>query len=212
MPDSEISTSLPFVTRRTVLAGGGGVTALLWLPLTPPQSPVNEDPILNLWRDWQRAYFEGAAWSKMAGSLEHAMARKVGFPRVLIASLSHGEVWATSHSEIDAGLEGIAVTDEQRHQFHSDLAAQQERWNAASEETGFNAADQNEAHAWRKSEELADALFAIRSRDILGVIIKLTLILRSGEAEVSPEEHPWPQIRSVYDDLRSLAGIDDLTA
>jgi hypothetical protein len=44
------------------------------------------------------------------------------------------------------------------------------------------------------------------------VIIKLTLILRTGEAEVSPDEHPWPQLRSVHNDLRRLAEVYDLMA
>jgi hypothetical protein len=213
MADSENSTSLPFVTRRTLLAAGGATTALLRFPIIPPSSLVTGDPILSLWRDWQSAYAEAAAWSEKVGSLEQAMARTIGFPGVLIPSLSQpSPIWATSHECIDAELEGLPVTEEQRRQLHSDLAAQQARWDAASESVGLDAADQNEIEAWGRSEELASALFALPAPGILGVIIKLTLILRTGEAEVSPEEHPWPQIRSVFDDLRRLAGLDDITA
>jgi hypothetical protein len=211
MVDAENSTSLISVTRRTVLSGAIA-TALVPAHIPTPDSPMTGDPILSLWQDWLGAHTEAIAWSKKAGSLEQAMARDVGFPRVLIPSAFPVPVWATSHTDIDVKLKGTSVTEEQRQQLHFDLSAQQERWAAASEATGFNVADQNEARAWKKSEELADALFAIRAQGILGVIVKLTLILRTGEAEVSPDEHPWPQIRSAYDDLRSLAGVDDLTA
>jgi len=211
MVDAENNTSLAAVTRRTVLTGTI-TTAVFPARIPTPDTPVTRDPILSLWQDWVGAHAEAIAWSKKAGSLEHAMVREVGFPRVLIPSRCPSPVWATSHGDIDAQQEGIAVTEDQRRRLHADLAAQQDRWDAASESTGFNAADQNEMRAWRISEELADALFALRAQDILGVIIKLTLILRTGEAEATSDEHPWPQIRSAYDDLRSLMGIEDLTA
>jgi hypothetical protein len=211
MVDAENNTSLASVTRRTVLTGAI-TTAVVPPRIRTPCSPVTRDPILSLWQDWLSAHAEAIAWSKKAGSLEHAMARQVGFPRVLIPSQFPTPVWAASHGDIDSEREGIAVTEDQRRQLHSDLATQQERWDAASETTGFNAADQNERRAWRKSEELADALFALRAQGLLGVIIKLTLILRTGEAEANSDEHPWPQIRSAYEDLRLLAGVDDLTA
>jgi hypothetical protein len=211
MVDSEKIIGLLSVSRRRFLASAVS-TATPPLGITAPCSPMGSDPILLLWQDWLGAHAEAIAWSKRAGSLEHAMAREVGFPRVLIPSRFPTPVWATSHGDIDAEQEGIAVTEDQRRQLHSDLATQQERWDAASEATGFNAADQKEAQAWRKSEELADALFALRAQGILGVIIKLTLILRTGEAEANSDEHPWPQIRSAYEDLRSLAGVGDLTA
>jgi hypothetical protein len=181
-------------------------------PFNSTKSSADGDPIMPLCWDWQRAYLEAAAWSERAGSLEHALARKVGYPRVLIPSSTQSPVWVTSHSDIDAELDGVHVTEEERQQLHSDLATQQARWDAASETTGFDAADGNGEQAWRKSEELASALFALRAQTILGVIIKLSLILWTGEAEVSPDEHPWRQIRSAYDDLRSLAGVGDLTA
>ncbi|MDB5394036.1 MAG: hypothetical protein JWM91_1542 [Rhodospirillales bacterium] len=212
MIDSENSTSLTSVTRRRLLTAAIN-TAVTPLRIPAPNTTMTGDPILSLWGDWQTAHAEAAAWSEKAGSLEHAMARTMGFPRVLIPSLSQASpIWATSHECIDAELEGVPVTEEQRRQLHSDLVAQQARWDAASESAGLDAADQNEIEAWERSEALASALFALPAQGILGVIIKLTLILRTGEAEVSPEEHPWPQIRSVFDDLRRLAGLDDLMA
>jgi hypothetical protein len=212
MVDSETTTSLPFVTRRTLLTGAI-TTAVIPIRAMSSDSSVAGDPILSLWRDWQSVFAEAVAWSVKAGSLEHAMARKVGYPRVLIPSLAQGDpIWATSHADIDAELEGTAVTDEQRQQLHSDLAAQQARWDTAKEATGFNEADRNETEAWARSEELANALFTLPAQGILGVIIKLTLILRTGEAEVSPDEHPWPQLRSVHNDLRRLAEVYDLMA
>jgi len=206
--DSENSTSLPLVTRRTLLATGASALALLRPPCGAPKWTMKDDPILSLWRDWNCARAEAAAWSRRVGSLEHALARKVGYPRVLIPS-GPRQAWATSHPDIDAELEGLAVTEERRHRLHADLAAQQARWDAALAATGFNAAEQNEAEAWRECDELANAIFAVRAQGLIGVIIKLTLILRTGEAEATPEEHPWPQIRSAYDDLRSLVRVGD---
>ena len=140
------------------------------------------------------------------------MARNIGFPRVLVSQPCERPVYATSYGDIGAQLEGTAVTEEQRQRLHSDLAAQQGRWDAAADATGMNEADRNEIKAWKKSEELAETLFAVRAQTIFGVIIKLALVLQTGEAQACADEHPWPQIRSAYDDLRSLVGIDDLTA
>jgi len=211
MVDSKDTTSLLSVTRRTLLTGAI-TTAAVPIRVTASDSPITGDPILSLWRNWQSTHAEAIAWSEKAGSLEHAMARKVGYPRVLVPTLSQGSPqWATSHGDIDAELEDVPTTEEQRRQLHSDLAAQQARWDAASASGGFNKADQNAIEASERSEELANALFALPAQGILGVIIKLALILRTGEAEVSPKEHPWPQIQSVHDDLRRLAGVDDVT-
>ena len=212
MVDSENSTSLPSVTRRRLLAGA--ITTTVIAPRIPVSEPtMGGDPILSVWRDWQCAYAKAAALSKRAGSLEHAMVRNIGYPRVRIPSLSQDiALWVTSHGDIDAELEKMPASEEQRRQLHADLANQQARWDAASASGGFNKADQNAIEASERSEELANALFALPAQGILGVIIKLALILRTGEAEVSPKEHPWPQIQSVHDDLRRLAGVDDITA
>jgi hypothetical protein len=140
------------------------------------------------------------------------MVRTLGFPRVLISSPSQSPVYATCQSDIDAKLEEIPVTEEHRQRLHLDFAAQQERWDAAAEASGMSAADRNEVEAWKKAEQLAQSLFALRAQNVLGVIIKLSLILRTGEAQACADEHPWPQIRSAYDDLRSLTNVDDSTA
>ena len=208
MIDSENSTSAPSVSRRTVLTGAISSAAM---PFRSPRSSSStaDEPIRSLWREWQRIYAEAVAWSERAGSIEHAIARSLGFPRVRVPSPPGVQpVWATTHGDIDAALERAPVADGQRRQLHSDLSEQQVCWDAASEAQGLNNAQRNEIEAWDNSEQLAEALFELPAKSLIGVMIKLNVILHSGEARVSPEEHPWPQIRCVSEDVRRLAGID----
>lgn len=210
MVDSKNITSLPSVTRRRLLTSAIS-TAALPARMTGSDASPADNPILSRWAEWKSVNAEAAAWSKQASLLEGEILRKIGYPRVLISSLSEGRpLWATTHEDIDAMSENVPVSEEERRHLHSDLAALQARWDAASEATGLNAAGRNEMKAWARGQELANALFALPAQGIFDVIIKVTMILSTGEAEAIPDEHPWPHIRSVYKDLRRLAGSGDL--
>jgi hypothetical protein len=66
-------------------------------------------------------------------------------------------------------------------------------------------ADHQEALAFERREALAFRAFALPAGDLAGVLTKLTLVLRMGEARDSDDAFPWPQIQSVINDLRRMA-------
>jgi hypothetical protein len=149
-------------------------------------------------------------WGVKWGALETQLVHSVGFPRVLIPlPPATRVVWATSQEEIDEELRGVSDAEDLRKRLHSDLAAKQAKWDTAAEALGLNIADWQEESIRRRSEEIADAIFALPARGLPGVIAKLELILRMGETRQDDEETPWGELRSTVADLRRLAVPDD---
>ncbi len=204
MVDSEDSTSLRSVSRRTLL-GGAISTPLASTPILNQRATPVGDPILSLWRDWECAFAEAATWSAEWGGLESKLVCQVGFPRVLVPSPpAVCAVWATSHEVIDRELSDVLSRDDLRKRLHSDLTDQVAKWDAAAKAIGLDETDHQADHAWKKSEEIAGAIFALPACGIPGVIAKLELILRMGQTQSDDGEFPWGQLRSTIADLRRL--------
>jgi hypothetical protein len=204
MVDSEIITSLPGVTRRALLAGTATV------PLAPilrhsPADGATADPIMALYQDWRKADAEALRWCRKWGELEAVLARSVGFPRVPISLPSEANIWVTTHGDIDRQLVDKPDMEALSAQLHAKLAALTARWEAGVEAVGLAEVERQEKLAWEKREALAFRAFSLPSRDLASIIIKLTVILRMGEARESDDEFPWPQIASVIADLERLA-------
>jgi hypothetical protein len=204
MVDAENSTSLPGVTRRRLLAGAATIPLAPILDQRPASATMS--PIAALYQDWRRADAEAARWCRKWGELETKLANSVGYPRVQIPlPPPAAATWVTTHGDIDRELAGYPALEAPSNGLHAELAARKARWDAEAEAIGLDEAERQEARAWKKRETLAFRVFALPAGDVAGVITKLTLILRMGQAREHDDEFPWPQIGSAVADLQRLA-------
>lgn len=79
-----------------------------------------------------------------------------------------------------------------------------EKWEQAKEECGYRAAKDAEFLASEIDERLAEELWRLQARSVVGVTAKLHAVLTVGEPSVETDEFPWPQIRSIVDDLIAI--------
>jgi hypothetical protein len=206
MVDSETSTSLSSVSRRTLLTGVATV------PLAPilrdRSTDPAVDPVVALYREWRQADADVKLWCRIWGKLESALVRSVGFPRVTISlSSSTAATWVTTHENIDHTLADRPDLEAMRGSLHAELAAQTDRWNAEAIAIGFVEAGRREALALERREGLALRAFAIPAGELTDVLTKLTLVLQMGQTRDSDDAFPWPQIQSVINDLRRLITV-----
>jgi hypothetical protein len=200
MVESEDTTSLPAVTRRTLLTGAATV------PLAPilrdRSTDTAADPIAALYRDWRQADAEVKHWCRRWGELESVLIRSAGFPRVaILLPPSTAPIWVTTHEDIDHALADRLDRETLRARLHAQLAAQKARWDAEANKIGLAEADRQEVLAFERRETLAFRAFALPADDLAGVLTKLTLVLQMGETRDTDHAFPWPQIQSVINDL-----------
>ncbi|CAH2396136.1 hypothetical protein [Mesorhizobium escarrei] len=210
MADSDNSMTLPFVTRRRVLAGGLITSTALLLEKgalagnavatgTPP------DPSLILWREWETAHKLTERLCRKQQRLETNLVESVGFPCATVR-LPEGED-VTVHSIValnevlGKGPDMAAL----RERAEADFAVHQARWDAAAEETGYTAALRAEREAGDRAEDLLEAFSTTPATTLAGVAGKLDAVLREGEAWEECSDFPWPQIRSALSDLVRIA-------
>ncbi|WP_206075211.1 hypothetical protein [Mesorhizobium tamadayense] len=204
MGDSDNSTTLPIVTRRRVLAG----TAIAVVGLERKAfagNALETDPSVDravaAWRKWQAAHEETERLCREQQRMERILAETVGFPCATIR-LGDG-VPVTLHSlqalrqVLDLGPEDVAL----RAKAETDLAAHQARWNAADREIGYSATLRAEREAADQAEALLELLSETPAASLAGVAAKLDAALREGQSSEDDAEFPWPQIRSVLDDV-----------
>lgn len=206
MADSDNTMTLPYVTRRRVLAGWMITSTALVLekaalasnaaaPSMPP------DPALALWREWETARKLTERLCRRQQSLETRLVESVGFPCVTVR-LPDGED-VTVHS-VEALNEVLGKGPDMaalRGKAEAEFAAHQARWSAAAEESGYTAALRAEREAGDRAEDLLEAFSTTSATTLAGVAGKLDAVLREGEAWEECSEFPWPQIRSALSDL-----------
>ncbi|MER9559277.1 hypothetical protein [Mesorhizobium sp. M0323] len=207
MADSDNTTTLPFVTRRQVLAGGMTASTASTLEkstLTGNATATNMsmfDPALALWREWQTAHRLSERLCREQQRLETRLVESVGFTRATVR-LPEGED-VTVHSiemlneVLGKGPDMVAL----RKKAEVDFAAHQARWDAAAEETGYTAALRAEREAGDRAQDLMETLSTTPATTLAGVAGKLDAVLREGEAWEESSEFPWLQIRSALSDL-----------
>ncbi len=107
MADSDNSTTLPFVTRRTVLAGTA-VTLGPWGSGAFTKSTIAgeapSDPVVTLWHQWQDAHRLTEKLCRRQQRLERRLAETVGFPRAVIPFADGERVTAFSLEAIHDAL------------------------------------------------------------------------------------------------------------
>jgi hypothetical protein len=204
MVDSENSTSLPPVSRRNLLAGIAATPGLR-AANSAIGSTSASDPVLPLWRLWQRLYAYASGLCERWQKLESRLVHTVGFPQVFIPSPDGGrEICAQSHSEIDQAVAAGNCSPELGAALHAEFAARRARWDAEARALGFDEANRQELEAWRKEEEAVREIFRTRAGTLAGIEIKLALMIHLCSAFSDDPEFPLPQLRSTIADVKRL--------
>jgi hypothetical protein len=210
MGDSDNTTTLPFVTRRRVLAGGmitsiavaleksalAGIAAARNFPL---------DPALALWREWETAHKLTERLCRRQQRLKMRLVESVGFACVTVRLPAGDDVTIHSIEALNEVLGKEPNMAALRETAEAQFAAHQARWDAAAEETGYSAALRSEREAGDRAQDLLEAFSTTPATTLAGVAGKLDAVLREGEAWEEGSEFPWPQIWSALSDLVRIA-------
>jgi hypothetical protein len=210
MADSDNSMTLPFVTRRRVLAGTVVATAAWTLEGNAfvgdaGRTNVPPDPALALWSEWETAQKLTERLCRSQQRLETRLVESVGFPCVTVCLPEGEDVTVHSIEAINEVLGKGPDMTALREKAEADLAAHQARWDAAAEETGYTAALRAEREAGDRAQDLLEAFSTTPATSLAGVAGKLDAVLRDCEAWEECSEFPWPQIRSALNDLVRIA-------
>lgn len=162
MADSDITTTLPFVTRwrkgEVVMVAGGRPA-----PAEPCETGGYEaaDPAIVLARVWREAHRSTLALCRLQQRLESRLAKAGRDPTSPPPSDTSGDL------------------------------------------TYLQARDA-EGRAADVEELLLEELARTPAETMNGVVAKLEVILLEGKISSSPSSFPWPQLRSVLEDLRRV--------
>ncbi len=207
MADSDNNTTLPFVTRRKVLAGTAIAMAASQATSFARSDLEGDDaidPAVAVWRRWQPAWEETERLCNEQQRLEKVLIETVGFPCTTV-KLSDGES-VTVHS-LGALQELLGVRPANtvdRAQAEAEIVAHQARWDAADRAIGYSTGLLAECEAGEKARELLEAFSQVPATSLAGVAAKLDAVLREGEYSLHDSEPPWPQIRSALDDIARI--------
>ncbi|MER9648626.1 hypothetical protein [Mesorhizobium sp. M0199] len=210
MADSDNTTTLPYVTRRRVLAGTV-VAATAWTlegkasASGAGSTNVRSDPALALWREWGRVHKQTERLCRRQQRLETGLVESVGFPCMTVRVPEGEELTVHSIEGLNEVLGNGPDTAALRERAESEFAAHQARWDAAAEKTGYIAALRAEREAGERTKDLLEAFSTTPATTLAGVACKLDAVLREGEAWEECSEFPWPQIRSALNDLVRIA-------
>ncbi|MER8867831.1 hypothetical protein NKI19_29740 [Mesorhizobium sp. M0751] len=210
MTDSDNIMSLPFVTRRRMLAGTVVATTAWTLEGNASggdvgRTKVRSDPALALWQEWVRSHKQAERLCRKQQRLETKLVESVGFPCVDVRLPDGDELTVYSIEALDQVLGNGPDTAALRGKAEADFAAHQARWDLAAEKTGYIAALRAEREAGDQTKHLLEAFSTTPATTLAGVAGKLDALLREGEAWKECSEFPWPQIRSALNDLVRIA-------
>ncbi|HEY0833762.1 MAG TPA: hypothetical protein VGE72_07625 [Azospirillum sp.] len=168
------------------------------------------DPLLGLWRAWRAAFAATRRHCRTAQRLERELAERIGFPRVAIATADPDRptVWVTEPEQIDWVLGQEAATAAQRQRLTRELADVRARWDAEAAACGHTEAQEREAAAGRRAEELLRTAAATPARSLAGVIAKLAVAAEWSLSEPEADGHPWTFLATALADLIAIAAVD----
>ncbi|QKC85718.1 hypothetical protein [Mesorhizobium sp. NZP2077] len=192
MADSDNSTTLRSVIRRGLFR-------------------ATTDPAIAAWRAWQAAHEETERFSDEQQRLERNLTETVGFPKVMI-QLSDGRTVTLHSVEALRDVLGVGSADlAVGAKVEAELAAHQARWDAFDRAIGYSATLRAESEAADRAEALLEGLSETPAISLAGVAANLDAILREGQPSKDDPEFPWPQIRSVLEDIARIAGRPEPT-
>ncbi|WP_292148456.1 hypothetical protein [Mesorhizobium sp.] len=202
MADSDNTTTLPLVTRRSILAG----IAFVGLQRKASAGNASEkdfsaDPAVAVWRKWQAAHEQVERLCREQQRLERKLAETVGFPCATIRLRDGERVTLRSIQAVRNVLSFDPEDMAMRAKAEAEIAAHQGRWDAAAREIGYSAALRAEYEAGDRAEDLLQALAETPASSLAGVAAKLDAVMREGEICEESDEFPWPQIRSALEDI-----------
>jgi hypothetical protein len=206
MADSDNSTTLPLVTGRTIAAHttnamlGSRPTEFGRKPLEGDQS---DDPAVTVWREWQDAFKLTERLCREQQRLERKLTETIGLPSAAMLS-KRESVKQRSVKKIRRSI-GVDPNDAAvRAKPEADFSAHQVRRDAADREM-YSAAMLAEREAANQAEELLKVLSKTPATTLAGVAVKLDAVLKEGQPSEDDAEFPWPQIRSVLEDIDRIS-------
>ncbi|MBB4096159.1 hypothetical protein [Brucella pecoris] len=204
MADSDNSTTLPFVTRRKILTGTAIVAGALASDVFARDMIENEalsDPVLALWREWQDAHLLMESHGSRLKSLEQQLAETVDYPCAKIELSGGDSVTAYSLTAIREIFDGAPDENVACAKAEAEFAEHQLRWDEADLEIGYSATVRAELEAGDRAANILDVMATTSSTSLAGVEAKLDATLREGNVWEDCSEFPWPQLRSVLNDI-----------
>ncbi|MDG4875213.1 hypothetical protein P9273_08900 [Mesorhizobium sp. WSM4935] len=147
-------------------------TRLVFWVATGLKASQHNDAAEAVWRRWQNAYEETQRLCRQQQRLEQKLIETVGLP------------YAPDRGNAEAGF-----------------AAHHSRWDAADRELGYSAALKAEREAAERAADLLEMLARTPATSLAGVAAKLDAVLREGQPSENDPEFPWPQIRSLLEDV-----------
>ncbi|MEI9431875.1 hypothetical protein [Mesorhizobium sp. Cs1299R1N3] len=173
MADSDNTMTLPFVTRRRLLAGGMITSTALVLEKSAlagnaVATSAPPDPALTLWREWQTACKLTERLCRRQQRLETKLVEIVGFPCATVRLPEGEDVMVHSIRALNEVLGKGPDMTALRETAEADFTAHQTRWDAAAEETGYTAALRAEREAGERAGELLEALSTTPATTLAG--------------------------------------------
>lgn len=208
MADSEISTSLSRPSRRDVLSA-----ALLTVGGTPfnsssaaaPQDDSATDAAVLAWKGWRAAHRRTLALCRKQQRLESELARRIGFPQVVLAAAELPfPVRISSLRQFDELAAGLPSLCLRRAEVADALRVHQERWDNADHAIGYSVTRQEEAAASADEERLIARLFAASATSLCGLSAKLDVLIAVGAEGAEGRHFPWPELRRIRRDVAHL--------
>lgn len=207
MVDSDNSMTLPFVTRRKMLAGTAiamgarGTNACAGDQIA---GKASGDPVVALWHQWRDAHRLTQHLCRQQQGLERQLLETVGFPCAII-HLSGGETVAAYSPEAIHDMLRLAPDEAAAcTKAEAEFVAHKLLWDRADRDIGYSATVQAEREAGLRAADLLDAMATTSATSLAGIAAKLEAILYEGNVREDGSEFPWPQIRSALDDLARM--------
>ena len=220
MADSDHSTRFVCVTRRRAL-GGAVVAVTGWtfgdyaearsLPSLEAAAGIagdnpEPDPAVALWREWAAVHELAERLDRRQQELEAELAERVECLGTTVCIPGGEPVYVCSTQGLDRIIGGRTDMAHIRKKAEAELASRQAQFDAIGEEIGYFSGLRAEQEAFRRTKALLEALSKTPATTFAGVIAKLDAVMREGEAweEDYPSTFPWPQIRSIQDDVARI--------
>ncbi len=208
MADSETSTSLSRPSRRDILSA-----ALLMISGTTfnrssaaaPQADSATDAAVLAWKAWRAAHRRTLALCRKQQRLESELARRIGFPQVILgASELPSPVRVSSLQQFDELAVDLPSLCTRRAEVAEALRAHQQRWDDADRVIGYSATRLEEAAASAEEERMIARLFAAEATSLLGLSAKLDVLIAVGADGAEGRHFPWPELRRMRKEAARL--------